>query len=144
MKRIYEGVAKLIQDNVFEIAWIDQDTGQLEYYTLRPGLDFPAALIDVSYTDCQNNGAGQEQRCTVEINVRLVFEVWSEANMAAPESVRDLALSFYDIIDKVRLALHARKIATGEVLYRTSVRPERREDGLKVFNMSFRCKTTEK
>ena len=144
MKHIYNGVAKLIKDNIPGIVWIDQDTGQLEYYVLRPGLDFPAALIDVSYSDCVNNGSGQEQRCAVEISVRVVFEIWNESNMAAPESVRALALSMYDTLDDIRKNLHAVKMETGEVLYREAVRPEKREDGLKVFNMSFRCKTTEK
>jgi len=144
MKHLYNGVAALLQSSIPELRWIDQDTGQLEYYTLRPGLDFPAALIDVSYPQCDNIGAGSEQRCAAEIIVRVVFEVWSDTNMSAPEEVRQLALSMYDTLDLIRANLHNCKIATGETLYRVSVRSEKREDGLKVFNIAFKTKTTEK
>lgn len=144
MKHLYNGVAALLQTNIPELRWIDQDTGQLEYYTLRPGLDFPAALIDISYNQCDNIGAGGEQRCTADINIRVVFEVWSETNMAAPEDVRELALTMYDTMALIKKNLHNCQIATGETLYRVSVRPEKREDGLKVFNIIFKTKTTEK
>lgn len=143
MKHLYNGVAKLLQTTVPELVWIDQDTGQLEYYTLRPGLDFPAVLIDVSYPQCENIGSGGSQRCTAEIKLRVVFEVWSESNMGAPETVRELALSFYDVLSRIKENLHNCKLETGETLYRTSVLPEKREDGLKVFNITFRTKTTE-
>ena len=142
MKHLYNGIATLLQQ-IPSIRWIDLDTGQLEYFSLRPGIDFPAALIDISYPQCDNVGGTGEQRCSVNINVRLAFEVWSESNMSAPDQVREAALNIYDLINDVKQKLHNKRIITGETLYRVSVASEKREDGIKVFSINFRTKTTE-
>lgn len=144
MKRFYTGISKLISDGMPGIInWIDLDTGQLVYATLRPALDFPALLINVDYPQCDGIGPGKQQRCYVEINLQVVFEVWNESNMNAPEEVREKALNMFDVIEQLHICLHGQKIESGEQLFRASVRNEKREDGLKVFNLLYKTKTTE-
>jgi len=89
-----------------EIKWIDQDLGQLEEDTERPRVQWPCLLIDfpeASYDEMQN----QRQWASATIQFRLGFNPFTSSAMVTPLPSLQLALSFYELEQKVFIALQA-------------------------------------
>jgi hypothetical protein len=59
------------------LCWVDMDYGQLDYYTLRPEVAFPAALVKVSYPQCEDIGDAQ-QLVRVSVRLRVTFRPLGE------------------------------------------------------------------
>lgn len=78
------------------IRWVDQDLGQLEFYDQRPAVSFPCVLIDLSSTTYEQMQLNQ-QWGNLTFTLRLGFAPYSPANSAAPISVREKALEYYEV-----------------------------------------------
>lgn len=89
---------------VNEIKWTDQDLGQLEHFEYKPSVSFPCALIDFAQAN-YSALAENAQIGDIAIQIRLGFAPFSASNNVAPTNVREKALSFYDIEQKVFEAL---------------------------------------
>jgi hypothetical protein len=102
--QLYLDLCAYLKTAVPELRWIDQDFGQLEYFEIRPEVSFPCALIDFvssQYSGISNLG----QLGEVGINIRLGFAPFSQSYHAAPLDVKEKALEFYNIEQKVYEAL---------------------------------------
>jgi len=137
MKKIYELIANRLKE-IEEIRFIDMDNGQLDYYEYRAAVDFPACLISIDYPSCDNIGLTGAQQCHVNINIRLVAQVYDETTIAAPEDVRNRALAIYDVMDKIHENLQWWKPDEFiSKLSRKNVTREKREDGLMVLSVNY-------
>ena len=137
MNEIYLAVAQQLQKEVPELAYIDLDTGQIDNVEMAPPVEFPAALIDIRIPVCEDEST-RVQICTVNISVRLVFEAWyDETANISPDKWKRRALEKMEVIDKVYKALQGWETDFLSALSRTSVEPERRSDGLKVYTLTF-------
>ena len=94
-----------IKEQVPEIKWIDQDFGQLENYADRPAVQFPCVLIDFPDQHFKELG-DRDQWGEVTIQFRIGFAAFSSANSAAPLSAQELALQYYEIENKMFVALN--------------------------------------
>jgi hypothetical protein len=94
-----------LKTKVPELNYINQDLGQLEYYTMdRPAVAWPCALLDMSdtnYADQLNN----VQEGTAVIVVRIGFNPFSATSNLQPEEVRKKGLFYYELEQKVYQAL---------------------------------------
>lgn len=127
------------------LKWIDMDLGQLENYDERPAVLFPCALVDISYPNTSDiTEEGRDQECDCVVTVRLGFQPKGSTNASAPALQNDLAFSILDNVKSVASALQGFYMPDAdEPLSRKSQLPERRDDGLKVYQLTFRCSLTE-
>lgn len=138
MKNIYNLLADRLQTKVPELKWIDFDNGQLDFFEYRANVDFPAVLINLRYPVTNTIGTDGVQECLVEVELRAVFNLYDETNIAAPLEVRERALAIYDTLDLIQQALQNwRNDGTCGVFERKSLTPEKRNDGTKVFSIVY-------
>ena len=72
-KELFTKVSDRIETAVSAIRWIDFDDGILDMQTERPGMAFPACLIDINYPDTEDE-TGTEQLVNATITLRLAFK----------------------------------------------------------------------
>ena len=137
MEQIYQAIQAKLKSEVPELKWIDIDEGQLEYYTERPAVSFPCALIDVAITQAEDIHE-HAQLCRSTIGIRIAQNIpTSRTNSVATDSVRDTALERYRLVDKIYETLQSWSSGFFNPLSRTSQRKENRKDGLFVVRIDF-------
>jgi hypothetical protein len=136
MKTLFTSISARLKDQVTDLRWIDLDTGQLEHYEGRPAVAFPCALLDIEYPQCEDLDT-TSQHVNVSITIRLAFEPMGETNSAAPSPTRTRALSILDTVEALHDALQGWGTTEFSELSRASVRTEKRDDPLKVYNLIY-------
>lgn len=136
-KQLFIALCDLLENQVPELRWIDADEGQLNASNQRPPVAFPCVLIDMTYPQTEAMNATAE-KIRVQFSLRVAFEGYGQTSSAAPKSVRERALERLDILEKIHRTLQwwncDRQI---NPLRRQRVTTERRQDGLKVYNMTY-------
>ena len=117
-KEIFIAVCDRLKTEVPGLRWIDAEEGQLNTGE-RPAVAFPCCLIDISYPSCETHMGGRQK-----INAQI--------------QLREHALSCMDTLDKIHEAL---QWWNGGNLFNPMRRlrgaPEKRADGLKVYNVIY-------
>ncbi len=136
-KHLFIALCDLLEAQVPEVRWIDADEGQINSQNNRPPVAFPCVLIDMTYPQTEALNA-QSEKIRVQFSLRIAFEGYGQTSSVAPEEVRERALERLDILEKIHRALqwwsYERQI---NPLRRQRVITERRQDGLKVYNMIY-------
>lgn len=144
MKVIYNAILERLNKNNEDVGlnWVDLDKGQLRKTgnEQRPPLKYPAALISISIPTARTL-AGNIQRCTASVTVRLVFDpnLSNRTSAGAPGEVRDKNLNPYDTIAKVYSLLQGFYTENFDPLDRTS-QGEEQNDKLFVYRITFSTK----
>ena len=141
MKHVFTAIQERISEMVPEVKWVDYDCGQLDHFQLRPPVLFPCALIDTEVPECTDM-AGDFQKCKCTVTIRVAFEQPGQTNSKVPQSVKDKALSIFDILDKIHSAVHGFAGNDFQKILLRSITTERREDPLKVLTMRFETSYT--
>ena len=135
-KEIFIAVCDRLKTEVPGLRWIDAEEGQLNTGE-RPAVAFPCCLIDISYPSCETHMGGR-QKINAQIQLRVAFQAGGSTNAAAPKLVREHALSCMDMLDMIHEAL---QWWNGGNLFNPMRRlrgaPEKRADGLKVYNVIY-------
>lgn len=136
-KHLFIALCDLLEAQVPEVRWIDADEGQINSQNNRPPIAFPCVLIDMIYPQTEALNA-QSEKIRVQFSLRIAFEGYGQTSSVAPEEVRERALERLDILEKIHRTLqwwsYERQI---NPLRRQRVITERRQDGLKVYNMIY-------
>lgn len=133
LANIHLAVQNRISTKVPAIKWIDQDLGQLEFYSVKPPVLFPCILldiVDVQYTDNSLNS----QIATATLEVRLAVTSYHHSAHITPLNRTQRALEYY----LVNQALHG--WCDGNYfapLSRKSSQTEKREDALRVRPLKY-------
>jgi hypothetical protein len=136
MKTIFEKLSERLC-GIVAIKWVDMDYGQLEYYTMRPEVAFPAVLLDISYPQCRDFGDSW-QSVTASIVLRVAFRSLGETYSTAPQEVKDRALGIFDTLNEIHSLLQGWDgDGAFSSLSRVSVVPEKRKDGYKVYSLRY-------
>lgn len=148
MKKEYmSDLLELLETEVPELRWIDADEGQLDYYTdERPPVAWPCCLVEFSMPDTRDlSSMGTvPQRCTLRAVLTIAFNDCASLNTRTPKSVRDTALKRFDLLEKIKQTIHGRWLDHFQQPYmRRSCVPLKREDGLKVYEMTFEAAVIE-
>lgn len=135
-KELFMAVCDRLRAEVPELRWIDAEMNQLNV-TPRPPVAFPCCLVDMRYLQCVSQTAGT-QRVRAQFALRVAFQGFGSTSADAPESVRERALQHLDVLEKIHRALQWwNNGRTINPMQRVSVVPERRSDGLKVYQMTY-------
>lgn len=144
---IYLELVNRLKTEVPELRYIDQDFGQLENYTTMPPVSFPCVLIELGEFDFEDFAGKNTQQGQGMVLIRFATEAWSQSNNLATQQIRETALAYYDIEQKIHLALHGWR-ATGfsKLLRRKAVKEQRDDTNLRVrilaYTTSFEDETT--
>ena len=137
----YLSIVARIKEEVPDIKWIDLDIGQLEQDTDRPAVQFPCLLVDFLDTTYDELGQLVETgKSTVQL--RLGFAPFSATNSATPVNYQEKALFYFELENKVFIALHGWSLVYGEntisqPLVRKRAATEQRDDTYRVRVMQF-------
>jgi hypothetical protein len=102
--KLYLDLQNRIKEAVPEIEWIEQDFGQDTLDEWRPNVVFPAVLIDFISTVYSEIG-NINQSAEATISLRLLFAPFSQSYEDAPFEVREDALEFFELENKIVNAL---------------------------------------
>ena len=134
---------KLIADlktrlsTVPEIRYIDEDWGQLDYYSPNQPVKWPCAIIDISQATWGNQGL-HVQIGLVQVSIRVADMKLSNTNLKAPASQQEAAASIFDLLSSIHAVLHGwAGDSTYGPLTRTLTRRVNRDDGIREFEMIY-------
>lgn len=134
---LYEAIVERIKTTVPDIKYIDQDLGQMENYGDRPALSFPAVLIDLDEFEFSEVGSNPVQMADGFVVIRLAVPQWSSTAGFTPAGVREKALKYYEIEQKLIEKLHNWAPTGFNRLLRRKVRSEKRDDLYRVRIIAF-------
>ncbi len=142
VQSLFAQLFKLIQEHleaeVPEIRWIDQDLGQLEFYSERPPVSWPCILIDFDSTSYDQQLQGI-QWGNLSFTLRLGFPAFSPANSKVAIAVKEKALKYYELENLVYQAMQG--FDAGGLIQpctRTAVVTEKRnDDNIRVRILTF-------
>jgi hypothetical protein len=119
------------------IRYIDEDWGQLDYYSPNQPVKWPCVILDVNQAAWSNQGE-HVQIGLAQVSVRVADMKLSNTNPKAPIAQQTAAASIFDLLTSIHAALHGwtADSANGP-LTRTLTRKVNRDDGIREFEMIF-------
>ncbi len=139
MKEMLTEVQKRLVAKVPELKYVDEDWGQLDYYSTMPPVKWPCALIDLPQGSFSNTGS-LVQLGLLQVKIRVADMKLSNSSGAAPQTQKDKSFAFFDLLQKVHLALHG--WSGGEAyshLMRTAFAKGKRSDGVRLYEITYTC-----
>ena len=135
--QIYLDLQARIKEMVPEIKVVEQNLGQYLYDDWRTSVGFPGVLIDFPNTPFSAM-AGNNQLGTPVINIVLVFEANSLSYNLAPLAVREKALQYYSIVQKLHKALQGWSPDYCQPLTRINAKSQNRHDkGVRIRELDY-------
>ena len=133
MKKLFETITELLSQ-IPELKWVDFDSGQL--LEEKPPVVFPCALVSIDLPTCEDM-CKDVQRCYASFIVRLAFKALGDTHARATKPQRQLALSYFDVIDKVYRKLQGFESRAFNSFSRRALRNETLRKGIKVATLDF-------
>lgn len=135
-------IEKLIAD-VPELRYIDQDLGQLENYDMRPAVSWPCGLLDIEEFKFSEQGNFKIQLAEGIVSIRIGLVKYTDSNNLTPKAIRENALLYYEVENKVYKALHGWNPEGFSRLLRRASGTEKRDDDIRVRIMKFATSYTD-
>ena len=129
---LFDQIVKRLTLKVPELRFIDQDLGQLEHYSNQPAVSWPCALVDIKEFNFTDIGNDHLQLGTGLIQIRVAHTPYSPSNSLAPQDVREKAVGYYALEQKVFKSLHGWQEIGFSKLLRRYERTESRNDNIRV------------
>lgn len=139
-KKYLNDVLARLEQEVPTLRWIDADEGQLNFSDSRPPIAFPGCLVEITVPGCENMSVDPRgpQRIEVRFNLKVAFNDCASFNTKSPVVVRDKANERFDVLENIHTVLQGwRTEGCAKAFSRVSVVPEKRPDGLKVYNCVY-------
>lgn len=137
MKKQIDDIKNRLSNTQTRSRYIDEDWGQLDYYSPSPPTKWPCILVDLGDAQWENEGE-LVQIGRAQVLIRVADIRLSNTNSRAPESQRNKAAEILDLLTDIHKALHG---WTGDTMNgpmtRRSTRRMKREDGIREFVMVY-------
>lgn len=145
MKALLEKIQQKVSE-IAELKHIDENWGQLDYYSPNMPVQYPCALIDVQQVQFTNLGKDitkkplQRQIGTVQIKITVANMRLSNSSMQAPRRQKEEVWAIWGIIEKIHQQLHGVSLLPNvSPLIRTSQNRTLRDDGLQEYEVYYSC-----
>ena len=145
MKTLLEKIQQKVSE-IAELKHIDENWGQLDYYSPNMPVQYPCALIDVQQVQFTNLGKDitkkplQRQIGTVQIKITVANMRLTNSSMQAPRRQKEEVWAIWGIIEKIHQQLHGVSLLPNvSPLIRTSQNRTLRDDGLQEYEVYFSC-----
>ena len=135
-----------IQNKIAEVTqlkYVDEDWGQLDYYSPNPPVKWPCALIDIGGVNYENIGRDRtaapvnRQTGTGYVNITIANLKLTNSSKMAPQTQKDQAFATHEIIQQVHNILHGWSPDGASALIRTNFSRTKRDDGIQEYNISY-------
>lgn len=136
-----------IQNKIAEIAdlkYIDEDWGQLDYYSPNIPVKWPCCLIDMNNGDFSNIGQdltkSPKNRQNGKLTVKLTFANMKLSNTSfkAPQSQKDKAWLIIGLIEEVHKKIHGfTPDANCSKMLRAGFAKVKRDDGVQEYSVYY-------
>lgn len=135
-----------IQNKIAEVTqlkYVDEDWGQLDYYSPNPPVKWPCALIDIGTVTFDNIGrdrtADPKNRQTGQgiVNITVANVQLSNSSFNAPLSQKNNAFATHTIINEIHKKIHGWSPDGASALIRTNLSRTKRDDGIQEYNISY-------
>lgn len=145
MKALLEKIQQKISE-IAELKYIDENWGQLDYYTPNMPVQFPCSLIDVQQVQYTNLGRDmskkpvQRQIGQVSIKISIANMRLSNSSMQAPRRQKEEVWAIWSIIEKIHQQLHGVSLLPNvSALIRSSQSRTLRDDGVQEYEVYYSC-----
>ena len=145
MKALLEKIQQQVSE-IAELKYIDENWGQLDYYSPNMPVQFPCALIDVQQVQFSNLGRDmskkpvQRQIGTIQIKITVANMRLSNSSMQAPRRQKEEVWAIWGIIEKIHLQLHGLSLLPNvSALIRSSQSRTLRDDGVQEYEVYYSC-----
>ena len=145
MKTLLEKIQQKVSE-IAELKHIDENWGQLDYYSPNMPVQYPCALIDVQQVQFTNLGKDitkkplQRQIGTVQIKITVANMRLTNSSMQAPRRQKEDIWAIWGIIEKIHQQLHGVSLLPNvSPLIRTSQNRTLRDDGLQEYEVYYSC-----
>lgn len=119
------------------LKYVDEDWGQLDFYSPNFPVKWPAALIDITSGTFSNVGKHVQQG-VISVNIRVANLKITNSSGMAPQTQKNKAFEIFDIAKAVHVALHGWSGSNQySALIRTNVKKMKRSDGVQVFDVTY-------
>ena len=144
MEAIITDIQDRIKTQVAPIKYVDEDWGQLDYYTPNFPTKFPCVLIDITNIQWDNYG-NKKQIGVAQIQLKIADLRLSNSSNSAPAGQKNKSNSFYTLTQIIYQALQGwtNDKTLYKALIRVSERRLQRDDGVKVVVMNFSTEITD-
>jgi hypothetical protein len=143
MKEIINA-AQLKLGEIASIKFVDENTGQLDFYSPNPPVKFPCGLIDIVNTKFSNIGIDNtatpqnRQMGDFTLEIRIANLKLTNSSGMAPTPQQERARSIWDIIAEVHVKFQGFRPTTmcGKLI-RTGINRVTREDGIQEYILLY-------
>jgi hypothetical protein len=143
MKNIIPSIQTLLL-TIPELKYVDEDWGQLDYYSPHFPVQWPCALIDIAAANFSNIGMDKmatpthRQMATSSISLTIANLKLTNTSGKAPTVQKTQARSIWEIIDLVHAKIQGVNAnATSGKLVRTALQRIKRDDGVQVYTVIY-------
>lgn len=143
MKTILQNIQNRLSA-IEELKYIDEDWGQLDYYSPNMPVKFPCLLMDIQSVNFTNIGQDferkprQRQKGVFSLKITLADMKLSNTSLLAPQSQKDNAWAIYDIVQKIHEQLHGfSPVEHCSKMLRASFGRVMRDDGVQEYAMIY-------
>ena len=139
-KEILKAVMDRICREVLALRWIDADEGQLDFSDSRPPVAFPCCLVELSYPDAENLAGNHPttQRIEAAVTLKIGFNDCASFNVNKPVQVQSAAFARLDLLEDLHKTLQGFRLENCvKSFHRKSCRPQKRPDGLKLYEAVY-------
>lgn len=146
-KEILKAVMDRIRQEIPALRWIDADEGQLDFVENRPPVAFPCCLVEFYYPDTENMAGNIPivQRVEAAIVLKVAFNDCASFNVNKPIQVQNVAFARLDVLEDTHRALQGFRMENCVKSFRRkSCRPQKRPDGLKVYEAMYTAEFIDK
>lgn len=143
MKEILQNIQNRLS-TITEIRYIDEDWGQIDYYSPNMPVQYPCALIDLAsgqFTNISKDFSKQPNNRQIgdfSVKITLVNLRLSNTSLKSPQIQKDNTWGLFDLVEKIHQTLHGwRPKENCSKLLRNSFTRVMRDDGLQEYNIIY-------
>ena len=143
MKAIIESIQEKLADNE-KIHYVDENWGQLDYYSPNFPVKWPCVLIDVVAANYSNVGRdnsktpANRQMGSITVELRVANVKLTNTSAKAPATQQAQARSIFQLIEEVHVALHGwNPDDMCSKLIRVSQNRVKRDDGVQEYAIRY-------
>jgi hypothetical protein len=138
MEAILQDIQERITSELTQFKYVDEDWGQLDYYSPNFPVKFPCVLIDMLQIQWDNAGNKIQQGIS-QIQIKIADVRLSNSSGNAPVGQKNKSKSFYALTQAIYNCLHGWSSNENHysALIRMSEQRVQRDDGVKVYKMIF-------
>ena len=129
-----------------QLKYIDENWGQLDYYSPNMPVQYPCVLIDIGQVQYSNLGKDltktpqQRQIAQVQIKITIANMRLTNTSLLAPRRQKEDAWSIWTLIEMIHQKIHGISLLPNVTpLIRTSQNRTLRDDGIQEYEVYYSC-----